>query len=171
MTRFRSIALVLTLPFATLTAATTFAATPPAPEIARAPNSSTPQPIGTLHTLRNIPEACVRLEGLFTGDPAEPYRIEVLPRDPCVQRAAYRDAAHLKEAPTVANHWILNDRIVITRADTPSCRATIEIWRRPGNNQPPALDAQGRARIYLDKPHDPVTVPVFTSMVLPMKGC
>ncbi|MBS0211791.1 MAG: hypothetical protein JSR26_01245 [Proteobacteria bacterium] len=171
MARFRSIALGLTLPLAMFLAASAPAAAPPAPEITRPPDSSTPQPIGALHTVRNIPEACVRLEGLFTGDPKEPYRIEVLPRDPCVQRASYVDASQVKPAPSVADHWILNDRIVIARADAPACQATIEVWRHPGNNKPPALDAQGRARIYLDKPQAPVTVPEFSASVQTSKGC
>ena len=43
----------------------------PVPEIQRKPG--TPQAVGTLHTLRTIPEACARLQGQFTGIVAKPY--------------------------------------------------------------------------------------------------
>jgi hypothetical protein len=43
----------------------------PTPEIHRDP--ATPQPVGVLHTLRQIPEACARIQGQFTGDAANPY--------------------------------------------------------------------------------------------------
>ena len=119
-----AIAMYLALVLAASAAAV---AAEPAPEIARPPGSSVAQPVGQLHTLRNIPEACVRLEGLFTGDPGEPYRIEVLPRDPCVQRAAYVEAVHLKQPPSVATHWLLNDRIDVPRAEIgrASCRERV----------------------------------------------
>lgn len=135
------------------------------PEIARPAGSTTPQAIGMLHSLRNIPEACVLIEGLFTGDPREPYRVEVLPRDPCVRRAAFVDVARLNPPPSAHAHWLLNDRIEVPRADRPGCVATIEIWRRPGDAAPPALDAQGRARLYLDKPQVEVNVPMFTAVL------
>jgi len=141
------------------------------PEIQRAPGSGTAQPVGQVHTLRNIPEACVRLEGQFTGDPAMPYSFRAVKRDPCAQRAAYVDATTLKQAPTIKSGWILNDRISVPRSDAPACVATIEIWRQPGDASPPKLDAQGRSRIYLDKPQQAVTVPVFTALVQPPKSC
>ena len=40
----------------------------PAPEIQRP--LGTAQAVGAAHTLRSIPEACARLEGVFTGDAA-----------------------------------------------------------------------------------------------------
>jgi len=141
------------------------------PEIQRPPGSGTAQPVGQVHTLRNIPEACVRLEGQFTGDPASPYNFRAVNRDRCAQRAAYVDAATLKQAPAVKSGWILNDRISVPRADAPACVATIEIWRQPGDATPPKLDAQGRSRIYLDKPQQAVALPVFTALLQPSKGC
>lgn len=143
----------------------------PAPEIARPPGSTTPQAIGMLHSLRSIPEACVLIEGLYTGDPVEPYRMEVLPRDPCVRRAAYVDAARLQPPPSLAGHWLLNDRIEVPRADQPACVATVEIWRKPGTTAPPALDAQGRARLYLDKPQAAAAVPMFTAKLAWSAAC
>ncbi|WP_201510683.1 hypothetical protein, partial [Klebsiella pneumoniae] len=41
------------------------------PELQRAVGA--PQAVGAVHTLRQIPEACARLEGAFTGDAAAPY--------------------------------------------------------------------------------------------------
>lgn len=142
------------------------------PEIQRPPGSGSAQPVGQVHTLRNIPEACVRLEGQFTGDPTKPYRFEVVKRDRCAQRAIYSDAANLKQAPSVKSGWILNDRISVPRADAPACIATIEVWRRPGDATPPKLDAQGRSRIYLDKPQQPVAAPLFTAtLAIEPKSC
>jgi len=141
------------------------------PEIQRAPGSGSAQPVGQVHTLRNIPEACVRLEGQFTGDAAAPYRFKAVKRDPCVQRAVYVDAATLKPAPSAKGGWILNDRISVPRVDAPTCIATIEVWRRAGNLAPPQLDAQGRSRLYLDKPQQAVAPPLFTASLLPPKSC
>lgn len=149
----------------------TASAAAPVPEVSRPRGSTTAQAIGALHTLRTIPEACVRLEGLFTGEASEPYRIEILPGDRCVRRASYVDARSLPAPPSQATHWILNDRIQVPQAGLPACVATVEIWRKPGTAAPPRLDAQGRARLYLDKPQQPVNVPVFTAVVLPAKGC
>jgi len=141
------------------------------PEIQRDPGSGSAQPVGQVHTLRNIPEACVRLEGQFTGDATTPYRFRAVKRDPCVQRAVYADAATLRLAPTVKSGWILNDRISVPRADAPACMATIEVWRQPGDATPPKLDAQGRSRIYLDKPQQAAAVPLFTAILQPPKNC
>jgi hypothetical protein len=141
------------------------------PEISRPPGSTAPQPIGQVHTLRNIPEACVRLEGLFTGDAAAPYKLEVIPRDPCAQRAVYVEPGRVHPSPSVAGHWLLNDRIAVPRADGPACTVTVEIWRKPGDTVPPSLDAQGRSRLYLDKPQHPVAAPLFTAMLLKPEGC
>jgi len=139
------------------------AADNPEPEIQRPPGSGTAQPVGQIHTLRNIPEACVRLEGQFTGDAARPYHFRAVKRDPCAQRAAFVDAATLKQAPSATSGWILNDRINVPRAEATACVATIEVWRQPGDATPPKLDAQGRSRIYLDKPQQAVAVPLFTA--------
>ncbi len=140
------------------------------PEIQR--ETASPQAVGQLHTLRTIPEACVRLQGQFTGAAAEaPYRFEAVQGGRCAQRAVYVEASGLKQAPTTESGWILNDRIRVPRADAPACIATIEIWRREGNATPPELDPQGRSRLYLDKPKQAVAAPLFTAVVLAPKGC
>lgn len=53
----------------------------PKPEIDRP--AATPQRVGTAHTLRLTPEACTRIEGLFTGQAAEPYRFTVVRTSNC----------------------------------------------------------------------------------------
>ena len=121
--------------------------------------------------MRTIPEACVRLQGQFTGDVAKPYSFEAVSRDRCAQRAAYVAASSLKKAPTSASGWILNDRISVPRTDAPKCIAVLEVWRRAGDAAPPSLDPQGRSRLYLDKPQQASTPPLFTAVLLPLKGC
>ena len=120
----------------------------PRPEVERA--TATPQAAGVLHTLRTIPEACTRLQGRFTGNAADPYRFEAVRTSPaCQPRALVQDAAKVK--PSVAAGWILNDRITVPAAACPGLRAVVTVWRRPAHGAPPALDAQGRARIYLEE--------------------
>ena len=64
----------------------------PVPEIVRPP--ATPQAPGVLHTLRQIPEACARIQGRFTGNPADPYAFELVKTSPnCAPRARLVDAA------------------------------------------------------------------------------
>lgn len=118
----------------------------PKPEITRA--AAKPQSPGVLHTVRAIPEACTRLEGIFTGQVAEPYRFAVVRTSPaCQARARFVDAAKAK--PSTQAGWLLNDLIRVPSADCPSQQAVVRVWRKPGSASPPALDAQGRARIYL----------------------
>src|SRR3546814_10812817 len=62
------------LPLLLLAALPAFAADP-VPEITRP--AATPQANGVVHTLRQIPEACARLEGAFTGQAVEPYKFEI----------------------------------------------------------------------------------------------
>lgn len=119
------------------------------PEIQRPP--APPQAVGVLHSIRTIPEACVRLEGRFTGTADAPYAIAAVRTSPrCQPRARFVDAEQAK--PDAASGWRLNDRIVVPNAACPSQRAVIDVWRRPGEARPPALDAQGRARVYLGGP-------------------
>ena len=108
-----------------------------------------PQAIGQLHTLRTIPEACVRLQGEFTGDAAAPYRFESVPRDRCARRARYIDATALKAAPSVASGWILNDVIRVPNATCPEQQAALSVWRHPVAPPSIVLDGQGRMRMYL----------------------
>lgn len=131
---------------ATAAAAGAAAATRPAPEIVRP--TAPPQAIGAAHTLRTIPEACTRLEGHFTGDAAAPYALEATRSRPnCQPRARFVDASRAK--PLVAAGWVLNDRIRIPNASCPLQEAVVLVWRMPAEVAPPKLDAQGRARLYL----------------------
>lgn len=118
----------------------------PKPEIDRA--KATPQAVGAAHTLRSIPEACARIEGMFTGQSADPYKFAVVRTSPnCQPRARFVDAA--KAGPSVAKGWIFNDLIRVPNASCPAQQAVVKVWRKPGANGSPELDAQGRARIYL----------------------
>lgn len=133
---------------AALAASFAAAATDPRPEIERAP--AAPQPVGALHSLRTIPEACVRLQGRFTGDAADPYRFEAVRTSPaCQPRAIVQEAAKAK--PSIASGWVLNDRIKVPEAGCPGLQAVVTVWRRPASGAPPTLDAQGRSRIYLEE--------------------
>ena len=127
------------------------AATPaadPAPEIRRP--AAIPQAVGAVHSLRTIPEACARIEGRFTGDPATPYAVNVVRTSAsCQPRAHLVDAA--KVHPEAGGGWIFNDLIRVPSAECPSRQAVVRIWRRPPEAAPPALDAQGRSRIYLEQ--------------------
>ena len=163
---------VLMIAAATLVATGAFAAEP---EIDR-PEASA-QAVGAAHTLRSIPEACARLEGMFTGEAAEPYRFAVVRTSPnCQPRERFVDAADAK--PSTADGWLLNDRISVPSAGCPSRKAVVEVWRKPGDAAPPALDAQGRARIYLGdsaaaaKADKLATVTTFAaSMTVEGQGC
>ncbi|HEY0333877.1 MAG TPA: hypothetical protein VGC74_09235 [Stenotrophomonas sp.] len=120
----------------------------PAPELQRAVGA--PQAVGAVHTLRQIPEACARLEGVFTGQAAEPYRFSVVRSNPtCQPRSRFVDYA--KAAPSEAAGWKLNDIIRVPHAGCASQQAVVKVWRKPADNQPPALDGQGQSRIYLEE--------------------
>lgn len=116
------------------------------PEIAR--GTGTPQAVGTVHTVRAIPEACARLEGMFTGDAAQPYRFAAVRTSAnCQARARFVDFA--KARPAEAKGWKFNDEIRVPSAACPAQQAVVRVWRKPVEAVPPKLDAQGRARIYL----------------------
>lgn len=118
----------------------------PKPEIAR--TAAKPQAVGAVHTLRTIPEACARIEGLFTGQTAEPYKFAVARTSPgCQPRARFVDAAKAK--PSEKSGWIFNDLIRVPSAACPSQQAVVRVWRKTAAATPPKLDAQGRSRIYL----------------------
>jgi hypothetical protein len=121
------------------------------PEIQRA--AATPQAVGVRHTLRGIPEACARLEGMFTGDASKPYDFSAVRTSPaCQARARFVDAAVAK--PASSPGWILNDVIRVPSAACPRQQAVVSVWRHPSDAAPPKLDAQGRARIYLQESVD-----------------
>lgn len=102
----------------------------------------TPQAIGAVHTLRQIPEACTRLEGVFTGEPGQPYRMRAVPSAPnCQPRARYVAAA--QAAPTQAGGWILDDLVRVPDAGCPSRQAAV---RCGASRAPPRRNATARAR-------------------------
>ncbi|KAF1687401.1 hypothetical protein B1992_04745 [Pseudoxanthomonas broegbernensis] len=110
----------------------------------------TPQAVGAVHTLRQIPEACTRLEGEFTGQAAQPYRLRAVPAAvSCQPRARYLDAAQAR--PSAAAGWVLNDVIRVPDAACPSRQAVVRVWRQPAAGPAPARDGQGQARIYLEQ--------------------
>lgn len=119
----------------------------PVPEITRPVGA--PQADGVVHTLRQIPEACARIEGAFTGQAAEPYRFAVVRTSPnCQPRARFVDFD--KAAPSEAKGWKFNDLIRVPSAACPSRQAVVRVWRRPVD-QAPELDGQGQSRIYLEE--------------------
>jgi len=151
-----------------LAAALPLAAFAQSPEIERA--ASAPQAIGATHALRTIPEACVRLEGTFTGQAGEPYDFRAVRTSAqCQPRALLVDPA--KARPTAEAGWVLNDVIRVPRAGCPSHQAVVTVWRKPVDVATPALDGQGRARIYLDESMDKVAsgqlapVPLYAAAV------
>jgi len=110
----------------------------------------TAQAVGAVHTLRQIPEACARLEGVFTGEAAEPYRFSIVRSSPtCQPRARFVD--YTQAAPSTAAGWKLNDVIRVPNAGCPAQQAVVKVWRKPAENQPPKLDGQGQSRIYLEE--------------------
>lgn len=122
------------------------AATAATPEVQRPVGK--PQPNGVVHTVRGLPEACAWIQGSFTGDPSTPYRIAPVRSSPtCQARARLVDGA--KAQPSEAKGWKLNDVVRIPSKDCAGLQAVVEIWRKPSAGAPMALDAQGRARLYL----------------------
>lgn len=119
----------------------------PAPEIKRP--LGTAQAVGAAHTLRTIPEACARLEGMFTADAAQPYKYAVVRTSPqCQPRARFVDFA--KATPSLKGGWKFNDVIRVPKAGCPSQQAVVRVWRLPADNTP-NLDGQGSARVYLQE--------------------
>ncbi|MBB1473656.1 MULTISPECIES: hypothetical protein [unclassified Luteimonas] len=119
----------------------------PLPEITR--GAIAPQAIGAAHTLRQIPEACARIEGVFTGDAAKPYRFAVVRTSAnCQPRARFVDAGKAK--PSVATGWKFNDLIRVASSACPTQQAVVRVWRKPVD-QTQKLDGQGQSRIYLEE--------------------
>lgn len=106
------------------------------------------QAVGVVHTLRQIPEACTRLEGTFTGDPARPYDMKLVRTSPsCQARAVFMADANTQ--PSEATGWKLNDIIRVPSASCSGQQAVVHVWRKPGGAAP-QRDGQDRARIYLE---------------------
>ena len=118
----------------------------PTPEIKR--EAGKPQAVGVVHTLRSIPEACARIEGVFTGQAADPYKFAVVRTSAsCQARARLVDAK--KAGAADGKGWIFHDLVRVPSATCASQQAVVRIWRRPADATPPELDPQGRSRIYL----------------------
>jgi|SRR5690606_24566523 len=136
----------LIAPLLLLAAVPAFAADP-TPEINRP--AATPQANGVVHTLRQIPEACARIEGAFTGQAAEPYKFAVVRTSQnCQPRARFVDFDKAK--PSEAAGWKFNDLIRVPSASCPAQQAVVRIWRKPvdvGQER----DGQGQSRIYLEE--------------------
>ncbi len=116
------------------------------PEIERP--AGTPQADGALHTVRQIPEACTRIEGRFTGEAGAPYAMQLVRTSPqCQARAAFLDEA--KVHPSQDSGWKLNEVVRIPSARCSTQQALIEVWRKPAGQQV-ALDGQGQNRVYLE---------------------
>ena len=113
-----------------LAAALPALAADPVPEIHRDP--ATPQAPGVLHTLRQIPEACARIQGRFTGDPADPYKFELVRTSPnCAPRAKLEDAAKAK--PSEAGGWKFNDLVRVPSTRCATQFAVVRVWRKPSS--------------------------------------
>lgn len=132
------------------------------PEIKRPVGKA--QAVGALHTLRVIPEACMRIQGKFTGDAAKPYDFAAVPTGTrCQPRAKLVDAASVK--PQGKSGWVYADEVRVPSAACPSQQAVVRLWRSTAEAAPPKLDAQGRSRLYVKdsmagKP-DATSVPTF----------
>lgn len=153
----------------------TLAAAEPVPEIRRPPGAA--QAVGVAHTLRVVTEACMRLEGRYTGERATPYALKAVRTSArCQPRAALADAG--KAGASAANGWLLNDVIRVPSASCPSQQAVVRVWRKDISPTPPKLDAQGRSRIYLKEGLDAARhgdlkpIPVFaTALTVEGQGC
>ena len=116
------------------------------PELQRGTGAA--QAVGAVHTLRQIPEACARLEGVYTGDAAQPYRFApVRTSEHCQPRARFVDFA--KAQPSAEKGWKLNDVIRVPDATCPTRQAVVRVWRLPVEPNT-ARDGQGQSRIYLE---------------------
>ncbi len=153
--------------------ALTAQASEPQPEIKRPLGK--PQAVGALHTLRVIPEACMRIQGQFTGNPAKPYDFAAVPTGTrCQARAKLVDAASVK--PQGKAGWVYADEVRVPNAACPSQQAVVRLWRSTAKAAPPKLDAQGRSRLYVKdsmagKP-DTANVPTYAiEMGVAGKAC
>ena len=144
------------LALAVVGAAPAAVAADPAPEIQRPAYS--PQAPGVVHTVRVIPEACMLIEGHFTGQAGTPYALAARPsRARCMARARLVDAASVRPAPSAARGWVFNDLIPIPNAGCPGQQAVVRIWREGRLTAVPTRDAQGRVRVYLKDAMEPAS--------------
>ena len=134
-----------------------------------------PQATSVLHTLRVIPEACMSIQGKFTGNTTKPYDFSAVPTGTrCQPRAKLVDAASVK--PQGKAGWIYADEVRVPSAACPSQHAVVRLWRSTAKAAPPKLDAQGRSRLYVKdsmagKP-DTANVPTYAiEMGVAGKAC
>lgn len=115
-----------------------------------APRVGAPQQPDAVHTVRQIPEACVRLEGRYAQPgAATPYVLQVVPvGGNCQPRARYLDGGRAQ--PSASAGWLLNDEIRIPEAACPGREAVVQVWRKAGDAVP-ARDGQGQTRVYLEE--------------------
>lgn len=108
-----------------------------------------PQPDGGLHTLRQIPEACVRLQGQFTGLAQQPYALQVVPTSAsCPRRAVFAGVS--TQAPAVPG-WQPVEQLRVPSARCPGMVLVLQLWQLPGQVRRLPADAQGRERVYLEQ--------------------
>lgn len=120
----------------------------PEPEITR--DAVKPQAVGVPHSLRTIPEACARIEGVFTGDAAQPYKFAVVRTSPeCRARARFVDAARTR--PSEQEGWTFNDQLRVPNAACGTQFAVVKVWRKPAGAPLPKRDGQGQSRVYLEE--------------------
>ena len=141
----RSVGILLGLACVLATGASS-ATSDPAPEIQRAPYLA--QVDGAVTTLRIIPEACMRLEGRYTGDRGRPFALSTSPSSArCLPHARLVDAAGVH--PASGRGWVLNDVIRVPSARCQGQWAQVQVWRESTGDAVPTRDAQGRVRVYL----------------------
>lgn len=143
-------------------------ASAPVPELQRPIGSA--QAIGAVHTLRQIPEACVRMEGVYTGQEAQPYQFSLLRSSPTCQPRA-RFVQYSAANPSEGSGWKLNEIIRVPSAACPSQQVVVSVWRKPVQAQA-ARDGQGQSRIYLDDAKQQAaagkiaSVPLYTAQMM-----
>lgn len=133
------------------------------------PRVGAPQAPGALHTVRQIPEACVRLEGRYA---AAGYDLQVVPvGGACQPRARFVDAARAQPSATAG--WTLNDVVRIPEAACAGREAVVQVWRKAGGTV--ARDGQGQTRVYLEEGREQAasaaaSLPQFSAVVQTPSG-
>ena len=108
-----------------------------------------PQPDGVLHTLRQIPEACVRLQGQFTGQAQQPYALQVVETSlTCPRRAVFTGVS--AQAPGEPG-WQPVEQLRVPSARCPGMVRVLDLWQLPGQVRRLPVDGQGRERVYLEQ--------------------
>jgi hypothetical protein len=117
--------------------------------------AASPQADGVAHTLRQIPEACIRLQGMFTGRADQPYALQAVPtQERCPRRAVF---AGISDAPQADEGWQLDEQIMVPSAACPALRMTLSLWRHPGQVRTAERDGQGQVRVYVEQARQAAT--------------